>query len=248
MRLDFYYFSCQCPLNAHMLRLLEKYMDRIDIYCHDFANDFSLAKEMNLFFPTLTVLGGKKRYYSPLSQSFLEQVSQGKYPEEHPYLPRLSDKFMEKIIEPISDKNIHIACDCCGRSSENGCLEKKLFLKNTGLNIYGFLHRDTAGKLLGGAEYLPAALVPYPIVHDEDIAFITCVYMSDEEYDYKSAPLKALEEYLKKTYKKVLVISDEAGVFPNGDMPFFIRNGYKDDGIIYEDTEYCRLHILSKTL
>lgn len=248
MRLDFYYFSCQCPLNAHMLRLLEKYMDGIDIHCHDFANDFSLAKEMNLFFPTLTVLGGKKRYYSPLSQSFLEQVSQGKYPEEQPYLPRLSDKIMEKIIEPISDKNTHIACDCCGRSSENGCLEKKLFLKNTGLNIYGFLHRDTAGKLLGGAEYLPATLVPYPIVHDEDIAFITCVYMSDEEYDYKSAPLKALEEYLKKTYKKVLVISDEAGVFPNGDMPFFIRNGYKDDGIIYEDTEYCRLHILSKTL
>lgn len=248
MRLDFYYYSCQCPLNAHMLRLLEQYADKIDIRCYDFANDFQLAEEMNIFFPTLTVLDEKKRYYSPLSQTFLEQISQGKYPEESPYLPKLSDRIVEKIIEPISDKNIHIACDCCGRPSENGCLGKAIFLENTGLNIYGFLHRDALGKLLGGAEYLPAALVPYPIAHDEDIAFITCVYMSDEEYDYKSAPLKALEEYLKKDYKKVVIIADEAGVFPNGDMPFFIRKGYRDDGMVYEDSGYCRLHILSKTL
>lgn len=248
MRLDFYYFSCQCPLNAQMLRLLEKYMDRIDIHCHDFSNDFTLAKEMSLFFPTLTVLDGKKRYYSPLSPSFLEQVSLGKYPVERPYLPRLSDRIIKKIVEPIDVKNVHIACDCCGSLSEDGCLGKKLFLESIGLDVYGFLHIDSKGKLLGGAEYLPARLVPYPIVHDEDTAFITCVYMSDEEYDYKSAPLKELEEYLRETYKKVLVISDETGVFPNGDMPFFIRNGYKDDGVIYEDTEYCRLHILSKTL
>ena len=72
--------------------------------------------------------------------------------------------------------------------------------------------------------------------------------MSDSNYDYKSAPLKALEQHLKKEYKKIIVISDEVGVFPNGNLNFFIDNGYQDEGIIFTDPKYCRLHLLSKLL
>ena len=40
-------------------------------------------------------------------------------------------------------------------------------------------------KLVGGVEYLPAKVIPYDIPHDDDIAFLTCVYMTDAAYDYK---------------------------------------------------------------
>lgn len=62
MKLDFYYFSYQCPLNGDMLRLLEPYRDRLDIHTHDIANDFALAREQRMFFPTLTVLDGTRRF------------------------------------------------------------------------------------------------------------------------------------------------------------------------------------------
>lgn len=113
---------------------------------------------------------------------------------------------------------------------------------------HGFLHTDERGNLLGGAEYLPSMLVPYDIPHSEDAAFITCVYLSDAEYDYKSAPIKALEQYLRKTYARVFAVTDEKGVFPNGDLAFFTRNGYRDNGVIFEDQAYCKLHLVSKDL
>ena len=71
--------------------------------------------------------------------------------------------------------------------------------------------------------------------------------MSDETFDYKSAPLRVLEQYLSKRYKKAIVISDEEGTFPNGDLQFFKKNGYHDEEVIFED-RYCRLHLLAKDL
>ena len=102
-------------------------------------------------------------------------------------------------------------------------------------------------KLLGGAEFVPSKLVPYDIPKNENTAFITCVYLSNKEYDYKSAPLQALENYLKNNYKKVVVISDEIGVCPNGNLDFFLKNNYTDEGVIFEDS-YCKLHLMSKVL
>lgn len=248
MKLDFYYFSYQCPLNDTMIHLLEKYRGSIDIHMYDISTNSTLAKKMNIFFPTLTVLNETRRYYSPLRKDFLEQVAQGIYPEERPYLPVLSEIYAENIIEPLNMNNIDIACECCGNKTNSNCLKKKQFLEAYHEEIYGFIHKDLEGNLLGGAEYLPANLVPYPVSHNKDIAFITCVYMSDSEYDYKSAPLKALEAYLQNKYSKVIAISDENGIFPNGNLDFFIRNGYQDEGVIFKDSNYCTLHLVSKSL
>ncbi len=82
MVLDFYYFSYQCPLNDNMIQLLKDYQDKIDIHFYDVSKNRFLAKEKKMFFPTLIVLDKKKRYYSPLRKSFLEQVVNGVYPEE----------------------------------------------------------------------------------------------------------------------------------------------------------------------
>ena len=53
------------------------------------------------------------------------------------------------------------------------------------MDIYGFIHKNGKGELVGGVEYLPAKVIPYDIPHDDDIAFLTCVYMTDAAYDYK---------------------------------------------------------------
>ena len=37
MRIDFYYWSYQCPLNGEMLQLLKEYQDKFDIYYHDIS-------------------------------------------------------------------------------------------------------------------------------------------------------------------------------------------------------------------
>ena len=246
MKLDFYYYSYQCPLNDDIVQLLNEYEDKLDICYHDIANDFRTAKEIKMFFPTLVVLDNKKRYYSPIRRTFLEQVVIGEYPEEKPYLPSLSRKVVTKYIEPINRNNVGIACDCCGNKTQRNWCKKAQFLMINMVEPYGFIHKDEAGCLIGGAEYLPAAIVPYDIPHDSKTAFITCVYMSDSEYDYKTAPLQALENHLYGQYSRVIAITDEKGVFPNGDLRFFIRNGYRDEGIIFEDTSYCSLPLVSK--
>lgn len=248
MKLDFYYFSFQCPLNDDMIHLLDEYKDKIEVHLHDFSTDRSTAAEWRIFYPTLTVLDDEKRYYSPLTRSFLDQAACGKYPNELPFLPPISQKAVELIVSPLKLDTIATACECCGSKSASNCQSKRRFLEKYGLDIYGFIHQDTSGNLIGGAEYLPSEFVPYPIPHNRDTAFITCVYLSDSEQDYKSAPLRALENYLAKTFTMVIAISDEIGVFPNGDLRFFIRNGYKDEGIVFEDSSYCKLHLVSKIL
>lgn len=248
MKLDFYYYSYQCPLNDDIMKLLEEYKDKIDICYHDVTNDFGLAKELKMFFPTLVVLDKKRRYYSPIHRTFLEHVAAGEYPEEKPYLPPLSSKVVTKYVEPINGDNVGLACDCCGNRTESNRCKKAQFLKLNMVEPYGFIHKSEEGCLIGGAEYLPAAIVPYDIPHDSKTAFITCVYMSDSEYDYKTAPLQMLENYLRGQYTRVIAITDEKGVFPNGDLRFFLRNGYRDEGVIFEDISYCSLHLVSKQL
>ena len=248
MKIDFYYYSIQCPLNETMMQLLNKYKDKLEIHFHDISQESALVKELGMFYPTLTILNGQRRYYSPLRSSFLEQAASGIYPDELPYLPKLSSNAVTKQIVPLTNENIRLACDCCGFPTDTSCAEKERFLRSCGQEIYGFLHTDERGNILGGAEYLPSMLVPYDIPHSEDAAFITCVYLSDAEYDYKSAPIKALEQYLRKTYARVFAVTDEKGVFPNGDLAFFTRNGYRDNGVIFEDQAYCKLHLVSKDL
>lgn len=246
MKIDFYYWSCQCPLNHEMLGLLAEYRDRFEIFLHDITGNPELAGRMEMFYPTLTVVEEEYRFYSPLNRAFLDSLQNEVIPCESPYLPQFSA--MEKVgeIVPITAENYPIAGACTGRGCPAGCERKIQFLRECGLPVYGFMNlRD--GELLGGAEFLPSLLVPYDIPKDDKTAFLTCIYRSDPDYDYKSAPLRALEEFLTGEYERTVVISDEAGVFPNGNLAFFERNGYRDCGIVAHD-HYCTLHLMEKPL
>lgn len=156
------------------------------------------------------------------------------------------EKYVGEIVQ-LSEKNMEVACTCTGRDSTEDSKKKLSFLKDCCLDTLGFINVED-NRLLGGVEYVPSKIVSYNIPRSEDTAFITCVYRSSDKYDYKSAPLKALEEHLKDKYSKVIAISDETGTFPNGDLKWFLDNGFKDEGVISYEPEYCRLHLVSKTI
>ena len=127
------------------------------------------------------------------------------------------------------------------------CLKKREFLSSLCDNFYGYLHLDNE-RVVGGAEYVPSLHVPYDIPKDEKTAFLTCIYHSSSEFDYKSYPLEKLEQRLAEKYEKIIAISDETGTFPNGNLQWFLDNGYEDKGVIGVEEGYCRLHLVGKTL
>lgn len=247
MKIDFYHWNYMCPLNYEMIELLKKYRSQIEIHFHDVTDNSQLTKEMRMFYPTLTVINDIHRHYSPLNKQFLDSICTGIIPPDIPYTPNLSEEERVGTIVPITIENYNIAGCCTGKDCLENCQKKTASSLYNNMSMLGFMNIDN-NQLLGGVEYLPSTLVPYDIPRDESTAFITCIYPSDRQYDYKSPCLKALEQYLSNEYKKVIVISDEIGVFPNGDLKFFIRNGYMDLGIIAQEESYCTLHLMSKII
>ena len=81
---------------------------------------------------------------------------------------------------------------------------KKEFFKKAPGEIYGYLHKAQDNQLLGGVEFLPSIMIPYPVPHEEETAFNTCIYCLDPKYDYKSAPLRELENFLKQDYRRII--------------------------------------------
>ena len=246
MKIDFYHWGSMCPISDEIAQTLSRHNDRFDIQIHDITNNFELAKNQNIYFPFLTLVNGEKRFYGPISETFFQTLCMGIMPKETPY--RIAMGTVEKIanIQPITETNFYLASQCTGRNNCLGCRKKIQMYKNTSDEIIGFMNTD-GETLLGGAEYFPSLYVPYDIPKGEEIAFISCVYLSDEAFDYKSAPLRALEQYLSRRYKKVVAISDEEGTFPNGDSKFFLKNEYHDEKVVFEDN-YCRLHLFTKDL
>lgn len=244
MKLAFYYWGMQCPINGYTLALLERYQDRLEIVTEDITGKPERAKALGMFYPTLTVVEGK-RYFAPLRPAMLEAFTRGEFPEEKPYCPPLSEKTITGRLEYLTREKLAIACQCTGM--DRGPCGKEVWLDRCGQTVFGVLNLEGA-RLLGGAEYLPSLLVPYDVPKGERIAFLTCLYCSSPEGDYKSGPLAELERYLARQYRYLEVISDELGVFPNGNLSFFLKRGYQYMGFLREEPGYCRLHLLRKTL
>ena len=247
MKIDFYYWDMKCPVNYEMMELLKKYKNYFDISFHNIKNDSRAAVKQKMFFPTLTVVDGMRRYFSPLSDKFFNQLLNNQYPEEKPFIITHGREVYEGEILPLTEENIELAGKCTGRKCSESCHKKLELLNDFDLDIFGFINVED-NKLLGGVEYAPSVIVPYDISKSKDIAFITCVYKSSDKYDYKTTPFRALEKYLKGKYSKVIAITDEVGTFPNVDLKWFMDNGFEDEGVISYEKGYCKLHLVSKSL
>lgn len=246
MRLSFYYWGQQCPCHGAGLRLLERYEDRLDITRVDITGHPEIALDQGMFFPMLTVVNEIHRYFAPLQPAFLEALCRGELPRQAPYRPKLGTRAVIGTLEPLTRDNLSVAASCTG-SRDCDCREKLAWLEGQGQQVFGVVNR-MGDRLLGGAEFLPGELVPYDIPKGKGIAFLTCLYGSHPQEDYKSGPLQALDVLLRPRYRKIFAVSDEEGVFPNGNLALFLRNGYRDLGLLWQEEGYCRLHLVEKRL
>ncbi|MDF2988426.1 MAG: hypothetical protein K0R50_3936 [Eubacterium sp.] len=248
MKIDFYYWNYQCPINYETIMLLREVQADFEINLYDISIEPQLAIDNNIYFPFLTVFNDTIRWRSPLNKSIIKQVKNGEKIIEKPYIIKHSEnKFIGEIVE-LNDSNIClISGRCTLNNSLPGCSKKQKFLSDINNSFYGYLHLDN-GKVVGGAEYVPSLQVPYNIPKDEKTAFLTCIYHSSNDFDYKAYPLEKLEIKLSERYDNLITISDELGTFPNGTLEWFLKRGYVDNGVIGIEKDYCKLHLVSKNI
>ncbi len=242
MKVEYYHFGSQCPLSHVSIALLEEFSDFFELTTHDITDDPDTAKRMNMYFPSLLVVEGR-RYYAPLTRSFLKRLADGEFPEEAPYIVNHGTQKKVGELVALSEDNMHVAGCCTGRKD----LSKERFFQEQSSEVYGVLNLED-GKLIGGAEALPSQKVPYPIPKAKDYAFLTCVYPAEELIDAKAAPLSVLEQRLSQTYRKLYAVTAKEGTFPNGDLAWFQRLGYRDEGVVSVEENYATLHLVVKDL
>lgn len=252
MLIDYYYWGCQCPHNLPSRDIVEHLREeghKIEIF--DITENRELASSVNMFSPTLTIIDGKGRWHGPLFSKFQEAVSRGEMPHQEPYRVNMSNQVIKGSLVPLTSQVAEDTWEVCGVSMQS-CSSKARWvqeiMKKYQLPHLGFLHY-LESKCVGGAEFVPSIEVPYCIPRGEKIAFLTCSFLSAENADYKSFPLERLEETLPDLgYHTLQVIASENVVFPNGPLEWFVERDYQDTGVIHDENEYIRMHLLEKKL
>lgn len=248
MKIDFYYWGYQCPINSEILELLDEFKDSFDITTYNIEENFEIAKKHKMFFPFLTVVDGKERYKAPINRNFLNKLLSGEKCTERPYIIDFgTEKYKGNIISLTKDNISLISSKCTLTNSCDSCTKKAVFLSKYCDGIFGYLNVED-DKVLGGVEFVPTRFVPYDIPKSDDYVFLTCLYHSSTEYDYKHYPFIELERYLKNKYSKIYAITDEVGTFPNGNLKWFLDHGFIDEGIIANEENYCKLHLVCKDI
>lgn len=161
------------------------------------------------------------------------------YDEE--FVPRLheakiGDEVVAGDLVPVTPDTVLLTCEPCLSSDDIGiCRGKAEWVRSSldeiGAKNLGYLH-VVDGRCVGGAEFLPSTKVPYPIPDKRKTnAFLTCSYLSDGKHDYRSHPLDALTDDLRRQgYDTLSVASSDCLVFPNGPSSWFRAKGFADCG------------------
>lgn len=247
MQITFYHWGCQCPIIAEMLELFQcSAMD--DVTCIDITRQEKLAYEKQLYYPFLTIFNQQLYWYGPVTAAVLEGIRNGTITKEEPFIIEQSHEEKRGSLLPLTSDTLPLTSQGCTMCADCGQIKRKSdFLASCGLTTFGLVHQ-LQGHIVGGAEWMPSNQVPYPIPKDAHTAFLTCVYHSSEEADYKAWPLQCLEKELCKAYRRIIVICDEKSTFPNGPKNWFEKHGYRDLGLIQVLDGYARLHLLEKKL
>jgi len=254
-KIDFYYWGVQCPYNDMILTLLKNLdVNRFVVNIYDVSMDYKVAKEVNMYSPTLLIFNKSFRWNGPINLDKINSIAEGINPKGQPYMVQISSNVYKGVIEYLTEENIgHISTCCSPQCNIEYCLTKGKWIRNI-RDRYKLPHLGVLNykdnKCIGGAEFVPSLSVPYDIPKADDTAFLTCSYLSDEEWDYRSYPLQVLEDELKGIgYKKLIAIASEDVVFPNGTLAWFLEREYKDLGeICYEEDEFARMHLIEKIL
>ncbi len=253
--IEFYYWNHQCPHNNNILNILKKVgKDKsFNVKLYDVSKDYNLAKKINMYSPTLLIFNNNMRWNGPISIDFIQKISNNQIIERKPYTVKNSLNRINGEIRDLIDDTVLDTYTPCGCSNKKSCSYKSNWIKNL-MDKYNLPH---LGKLhyfndycVGGAEFVPTHEAPYDIPKGNDIAFLTCSFVSSEIADYKSYPLEKLENDLPNLgFKSILAIASEDVVFPNGTVDWFLSRDYLDRGVLYyEENDYAKMHLVEKKL
>ncbi len=255
-KIDFYYWGTQCPYNHSNRLVLERTEEELglEVEYHDIGKDHAMASRLHLYSPTMAIFDSGLRWSGPITFDLIKAYTEGEVPTRSPYVVESQGKLVEGHLFPLDLDN---ACDsaglCCPSWSKESALEKKAWLKGmmdvSKSEDLGVLHFQ-GETCVGGAEYLPSHLVPYDIPKSKEAAFLTCVYASDPEYDYKSHALNELEAKLRgRGYRAIYAVASIRVAFPNGPLQWFLDRGYEDLGLLYyEENDDALQHLVKKDL
>jgi hypothetical protein len=237
--LKFFYFGNQCPHNCYLLARIKTiaWQERVRLELHDLSEDPRPAEEYGIFSPTMLLVNGEIRWHGPFEKELVAAMLEG---EAQPKVlaVKQSEAEVRGDLTPIDPRSVlDTSATCSGTGDRGICLGKSEWVQKVldanRLKHLGYVH-SVDGKCVGGAEFLPSTMVPYPIPDKrQDNAFLTCSYISDEEKDYRSYPLRSLSEDLRGWgFRTLSVASSKDVVVPNGPMWWFEKRGFVDKGLL----------------
>jgi len=251
--LKFFHFGMQCPYNQCLVELLKEVCSTTDctLQIFDIAENQQLCRTYQIYGPNLLIVDDHYRWNGPFSRDVLLTLLRDEKPVRSAYCVQTGTvEFKGRLLE-LNDSSVVYTSQACFMKDDHSLCQAKAewvrqILQKTGLPHIGYLNMD-GERCVGGAEFLPAELVPYPIpgLQPKD-AFITCSFLTHEDYDYKSFPLRALLTFLKDSgFGRALIVASTEVLFPNGTVDWYCGRGFSDLGhLAYEATEHADMHLL----
>lgn len=245
MDLKFFYFGNQCPHNCYLLARIKTYafQERVKLHLFDLSEDPRPAEEYRIFSPTMLLVNDEHRWHGPFTKELVAALLEGEA-EPTGFTVRQSEEVVRGRLTPLDTKSVLSTSNTCAGAYDEGlCRGKSEWVHEVmslrGLPNLGYLHA-LDGKCVGGAEFLPSEVVPYPIPgKGKQAAYLTCSYISDEQRDYKTHPLEELIRDLKsRGFERLSVAASRNVVFPNGPIWWFEKKGFVDKGLLINE----RLH------
>lgn len=228
------HFGAQCPWYRWVIEQAKQAAQKlnVEVTIRNVMDHPELAEKHKMFFPFMTIIDGKIRIIGPMGVEALIRLVK-ETPEPKPTSPVThGEKVGPCLIQSLIPDNIKATIPLCiANLSPIADREKVLWaeemLKRSGCSLLGFIaFQEDEAK--GVVEYLPSNLVPYPLPKKEpSIAFITCIYPTEPDVDYKSPVLERLLDHLREEgYKELQVVAGRRTPYPNGPVAFFLRHGF----------------------
>jgi len=257
MNLKFFYFGNQCPQNCYLLARIKTiaWQEHVPLHLFDLTEDPKPAEQYRIFSPNMLLVNDKYRVHGPFTKEKVNSLLDEEDVKPTEYVVRQSSEVVRGELVPITPSSaLSTSAVCAGTEDEGLCRGKSEWVKDTmtkyNISHLGYIH-VIDGTCVGGAEFLPSTVVPYP-VPDKRVtnAFLTCSYASDGKKDYRTHPLERLIKDLREWgYDTISVAASRDVVFPNGPVDWFLRKGFEDNGIlIREELHMAEIHYLQLRL
>ncbi len=251
--LKFFYMANQCPHNCYLVARVKTlaWQERVPLHLFDIWNDPETCEKYRIFSPTMLIVNDRYCLHGPFTTSRVLAMLSDEDLEPRAYTVRQSEDIVRGDLAPITpDSVLGTGATCAGSDDPGLCMGKSEWVRDvlraTGLQHMGYVHAHN-GACVGGAEFLPSELVPYPIPDKRrGNAFLTCSYLSDEQKDFRTHPLERLCKDLRAwEFDTLSVAASKDVAFPNGPMAWFEKKGFVDRAVlITEELHKAEIHYL----